>query len=49
VRMQAEAHGIQLVGEQVQTPRPQMHTPASATRGYFGPSIPKGVHQGRRR
>lgn len=49
VRMQAESHGIELVGEQADLPRQKMHAPASATRGYYGPSIPKGVHQGRRR
>ena len=49
VRMQAESHGIQLIGEQLEAPKQKMHAPASATRGYYGPSIPKGVHQGRRR
>jgi uncharacterized protein len=49
VRMQAEAHGIELVGDREEAPRQLMHAPASATRGYYGPSIPKGVHQGRRR
>jgi len=50
VRMQAEAHGVLLVGEQsAQAPRPRMHVPASAGRGYYGPSIPKGVHLGRKR
>lgn len=50
VRMQAEAHGIPLIGEQSsQNPRPKIHVPASASRGYFGSSIPKGVHVGRKR
>ena len=49
VRMQAESHGIELVGDRAEAPKQLMHAPASATRGYFGPSIPKGVHQGRRR
>jgi len=50
VRMQAEAHGILLIGEQSsQTLRPKVHVRASASRGYHGSSIPKGVHFGRKR
>lgn len=49
VRMQAESNGIELVGEQPDIPRQIMHTSASAARGYFSSSIPKGVMQGRRR
>lgn len=50
VRMQAETHGIELIGEQTsKTVRPKTHVPASASRGYYGPSIPKGVHIGRKR
>lgn len=48
VRMQAESHGIELAGEQ-EAPKQTMHAPASATKGYYGPSIPKGVMTGRRR
>ncbi len=50
VRMQAEAHGILLIGEQSSKPsHAKVHVPASASRGYYGPSIPKGVHAGRKR
>ena len=50
VRMQAEAHGVALIGEQAsQQARPTMHVPASASRGYYGPTIPQGVHFGRKR
>jgi len=44
VRMQAEAHGIQLVGDKDATAsRHPVHVPASARRGYRGPQIPPGV------
>jgi uncharacterized protein len=49
VRMQAEAHGLELIGEQIEAPKQTMHAPAGAGRGYKGPSIPKGVHLGRGR
>ena len=49
VRMQAEAHGLELIGEQIVAPKQTMHAPASAARGFKGPSIPKGVHLGRER
>ena len=49
VRMQAEAHGIQLVGEQLAIPKPQVHVPSSAGKTYHGPSVPKNVHFGRKR
>lgn len=44
VRMQAEAHGIQLVGDKdASVSRQQVHVPSSARRGYRGPQIPRGV------
>lgn len=49
VRMQAEAHGVELIGEQVEAPKQTMHAPASAMRGYRHSSVPKGVHFGRMR
>lgn len=49
VRMQAEAHNIELIGEREEAPRQIMHAPSSATRGYRGPSVPKGIHFGRDR
>ena len=49
VRMQAEANGIQLIGERAEAPRPVMHVPSSVTRGYRASRPPKGVHMGRRR
>jgi hypothetical protein len=50
VRMQAEAHGIELIGEQsTGSPKQIVHVPASASRGYHGPRIPEGVHFGRKR
>ena len=48
-RMQAEAHGIELVGDRQEAPKQKMHVAASAGRGYYGSSIPKGVMQGRKR
>lgn len=51
VRMQAEAHGIQLIGEQAEIPAPKRIVPSSVerTRRFRGPSIPKNVHFGRKR
>ena len=50
VRMQAEAHGIQLVGKaREQSPAQRIHVPASAGRGYFVSKLPPGVHTGRKR
>ncbi|HYC45664.1 MAG TPA: ATP-binding protein [Burkholderiales bacterium] len=49
VRMQAEANGIELLGERARAPRPVMHVPSSVTRGYHASRPPKGVHMGRRR
>lgn len=49
VRMQAEAHGIELLGEEAKpTEKQYMHTPRTTT-GYKHSSIPKGVHFGKRR
>lgn len=48
VRMQAEAHGIQLIGEEAPaTEKQYMHVRASS--GYYTSSEPKGVHFGRKR
>lgn len=44
VRMQAEANGVQLLGEKP-PPRAHMHVPANARTGMRGPSIPAGVRQ----
>lgn len=44
VRMQAEANGVELVGERP-APRQKMHVPANVRTGVLGPSIPKGVRQ----
>jgi uncharacterized protein len=44
VRMQAEANGVQLLGEKP-PPRARMHIPANARTGVRGPSIPAGVRQ----
>jgi uncharacterized protein len=51
VRMQAEAHGIQLLGEEGQRPDKQfMHVPARTSTGYRHQStVPRGVHFGRSR
>lgn len=44
VRMQAEAHGVDLRGEEgAQKQRSTVRPPASVRRGYHGPSIPHGV------
>ncbi len=49
VRMQAEAHGIELAGDKLETPRAQIHIPAKIRQGYRGSSVPKGVQMGRGR
>jgi AAA ATPase-like protein len=50
VRMQAEAHGVELIGEQPMGGSKQViHVPASASRGYYTSRIPEGVHFGRKR
>lgn len=46
VRMQAEANGIELIGE---TPAQKEIRRVSGRTGYYGPAIPRGVHTGRRR
>ena len=46
VRMQAEAHGIELIGE---TPATREVRHVSGRTGYYGPSVPRGVHLGPRR
>jgi len=44
VRMQAEATGIELVGNKDPTVgRHQVHVPTNARRGYRGPQVPRGV------
>lgn len=50
VRMQAEANGVELIGEEAKpTDKQQMHVPARASSGYRQSTIPKGVHTGRKR
>jgi len=50
VRMQAEAHHIELAGEKIdQTVRQTMRIPTSAGRGYYTSSPPPGIHLGRDR
>jgi hypothetical protein len=50
VRIQAEAHGIELLGEEAKpTVKQYMHTPARASTGYHQSRIPAGVHLGRTR
>lgn len=50
VRMQAEANGVELIGEEARpTDKQHMHVPARATSGYHQSTIPKGVHTGRKR
>lgn len=50
VRMQAEAHHVELAGEMVdQTVRQAMRIPTSASRGYYTFSPPPGIHLGRDR
>jgi hypothetical protein len=44
VRMQAEANGVELLGERP-PPRAHMHVPSNARTGLKGPSIPAGVRQ----
>jgi hypothetical protein len=44
VRMQAEAHGVHLYGEQIETPRQTMYVPSRVSVGYRGPTVPAGVH-----
>ncbi|WP_444906191.1 ATP-binding protein [Microbulbifer sp. SSSA008] len=48
VRMQAEAHGIELIGEQVETKSIQ-HVTVRASSGYHQPSVPRGVYFDRER
>ena len=48
VRMQAEAHGIELLGEKP-VPRQVMHVPGSAARGYYSSKVPDGVNFSKRR
>lgn len=44
VRMQAEANGVELVDDRnASRGSSTMHVPAMASRGYRGPTIPKGV------
>ena len=50
VRMQAEAHEIQLLGEQNDDQaRQTAHVPTSARRGYHGSMVPKGISLSRKR
>lgn len=50
VRMQAEAHGVQLIGvSRTIEQRQEVKVPTSANRGYFASTPPKGVVLGRRR
>ena len=50
VRMQAEAHGIKLAGEEIdQTVRRTMRVPATVGRGYYVSKPPPGIHWGRER
>jgi hypothetical protein len=50
VRMQAEAHDIELAGEKIeQSVRQKMRVPTSAGRGYFTSKPPPGIHFGRDR
>jgi hypothetical protein len=48
VRMQAEAHGIELIGEQTQA-KVIHHTTARASSGYQQSKVPSGVHFDRNR
>tara|TARA_R110000850_G_scaffold3709_4_gene17333 strand:- start:1335 stop:2708 length:1374 start_codon:yes stop_codon:yes gene_type:complete len=48
VRMQAESHGVELIGE-VEQEKVIQHATARASTGYFQSKIPEGVHQGRSR
>jgi uncharacterized protein len=49
VRMQAEANGVALVGNQDPTvSRHEIHVPASARKGYRGSSVPPGVSLSRK-
>lgn len=50
VRMQAEAHHVELAGEKIDhTVRQTMRIPTSASRGYYTSSPPPGIHFGRDR
>jgi hypothetical protein len=50
VRMQAEAHGIELAGEKIdQTVKQTMRVPSSASRGYYTSKPPPGIHWERER
>jgi uncharacterized protein len=42
VRMQAEANGVELTGEQ-EAPKQKIHIPGSLRTGYRGSSVPRGV------
>ncbi|OUR74326.1 hypothetical protein A9Q78_01005, partial [Methylophaga sp. 41_12_T18] len=48
VRMQAEAHGVELIGEQVEAKTVQ-HVTARASSGYQQSSVPSGIYFGRER
>jgi len=48
VRMQAEAHGFELIGEQVEAKAVQ-HVTVRASSGYHQPSVPRGVYFDRER
>ena len=43
VRMQAEAHGIELIGEQTEA-KATHHVTARASSGYYQSKVPKGVY-----
>jgi uncharacterized protein len=49
VRMQAEANGIELVGDKdPTTARQEVHVPSNARRGYRGSAVPPGVSLSRK-
>lgn len=50
VRMQAEAHGVELIGEaDKERPRHTIPAPARASTGYYQSIVPSGVNLGRKR
>jgi hypothetical protein len=50
VRMQAEAHGVELLGKSRDpSVKAVIHVPASANRGYYSSKPPVGVHLERKR
>ena len=49
VRMKAESHGIQLIGERQYVPAPKMHVASRPPPREYKSTVPRGVHTGRRR